>query len=532
MTAMVIRASRQSLLAGALFASTPLVQLVTGSLFVENVWAALILGASLAIVRFENEGEATELRTAGALFGAALAVKLIAAIYIAPAAGIAIWIAIRRRAFRPLLAAALLLAILAAPPYLYAFLKSGNPVFPFVNNLFRSPYFDATKSFTDRRFVVPMSWHTFYDSTFRSGMFFEGQGGGAGFQYLLLLIPAALLWRRRELWPLLAIGGTATIGLFAFLPNLRYCYPALPLFSIVIGGLLTEWPAITALAVAVTAVNAWFFPASGWYQNDFAPFRRDQVIEGLENSAPERKLIDYLNQSAPGEPVAFFATDVVAGLHAPAYTDTWHAYSYWTQLSAARSAAEAAAVLRERSIHYILAPVSLQTPVLLLDTFLREWAEPTGVTNGRMALFRLRETPVIAPRDNSPFPPGHWDDLDQRIEYAGAWIHDRQFAEPLAGSVTYSNVPGDSLRLSFTGSAITYIFTKALNRGIALVLIDGNERARIDTYSKDTVWRSERVFPAGRLGARTHSLEVRVLEKKNPASSGTYVDLDAIVVTP
>ncbi len=36
-------------LAATLFASTPLVQLVTGSLFVENVWAALILGAALAL---------------------------------------------------------------------------------------------------------------------------------------------------------------------------------------------------------------------------------------------------------------------------------------------------------------------------------------------------------------------------------------------------------------------------------------------------------------------------------------------------
>jgi hypothetical protein len=538
MTAMVIRVSRQWLppgrafVAGALFASTPLVQLVTGSLFVENVWAAMILGASLAIVRFEKEGDAAEIRIAGALFGAALAVKLIAAIYLAPAAVIAIWIAVRRRAVGALLSAALLFAILAVPPYLYAFVKSGNPVFPFLNNIFRSPYFDATKSFTDRRFVAPMSWHTFYDSTFRSGRFFEGQGGGAGFQYLLLLIPAALLVRRRELWPLLAIGGTATIGLFAFLPNLRYCYPALPLFSIAIGSLLAEWPPLIAAAVALTVLNAWFFPASGWYQNDFAPFRRDQVTEALENSAPERKLIEYLNQSAPGEPVAFFASDVVAGLHAPAYTDTWHAYSYWTQLSAARSATEAAAVLRERNIHHIVAPLSLQTPVPLLDTFLREWAEPEGVTNGRMGLFRLRETPSVTPRDNSPFPPGNWDDLDQRVEYTGAWIHDRQFAEPLAGSVTYSSVPGDSLRLSFTGSSITYIFTKALNRGIALVLIDGNERARIDTYSKETVWRSERVFTTARMGARTHTLEVRVLEKKNPASSGTYVDLDGIVVNP
>ena len=527
MTAMVIRISRHSLVAGALFASTPLVQLVTGSLFVENVWAAMILGGSLAIVRFEQEGEPAELRTAGALFGAALAVKLIAAIYIAPAAVIAVWIAVRRKSFPPLLSATLLLAMLAAPPYLYAFLKSGNPVFPFANAVFRSPFLDTTKSFTDGRFVAPFTWHTLYDTTFRSAIFFEGQGGGVGFQYLLLLIPAALLVHRRELWPLLAIGGTATLGLLVFLPNLRYCYPALPLFSIVIGAVLAEWPQAALAATALTLLNAWFLPASGWYQNDFAPFRRDQV-----SPAPERVLIDNLNRTAPGEPVALFGTDAVAGLHAPAYTDTWHSYQYWRQLSGARNSAEVAKALRERNIHHIMAPLSLETPTPLLDTFLREWAEPETVTSGQMGLFRLRETPVILPRDTSPFPPGAWDDLDRRIEYTGAWIHDSQFTQPLAGSVTYSSVPGDSLRLSFTGSAITYIFTKALNRGTALVLIDGKEQARIDMYSPETIWRSESVFPVPRSRARTHTLEVRVLENKDPASSGTYVDLDGIVVAP
>jgi len=149
-----------------------------------------------------------------------------------------------------------------------------------------------------------------------------------------------------------------------------------------------------------------------------------------------------------------------------------------------------------------------------------------------MGLFRLRATPSLIPRDTSPLPPGTWDDLDRRIEYTGAWIHDPQFTQPLAGTVTYSSVPGDSLRLSFTGSAITYIYTKALNRGIALVLIDGKEQARIDMYSPETIWRAETVFPVIRSRAGGHTLEVRVLENKDPASSGTYVDLDGIVVTP
>ncbi len=535
MAAMVVQVSRQWLglpagrafLVAALFASTPLVQLVSGSLFVENVWAAMILGASFAVVRYRETGEAAELRAAGALFGAALAVKLIAAVFVAPAAVIAVWAGARRKDLRPLLSAALLFAVLATPPYLYAFLKSGNPVFPFANTIFRSPHFDTSAPFVDPRFVAPLSWRTAYDATFRSEMFFESQGGGGGFQYFLLLIPAALLARRREVRLLLAIAGTATVLVFAFLHNLRYVYPALPLFSIVLGGLLAEGPLVFA-AVALTALNLWFLPASGWYHNDFALFRRAGVAGLLEVAAPERTLIEYLNRAAPGQPVAFFASDAIAGLNAPAYVNTWHTYEYSRLLSSARTAAEVAAILRERDVRYIIAPRSLNTTVPLLDTFLREWADPEGAVNGRMGVFLRRESPVLIRRELEPFPQGAFDDLDGRIEYTGAWIHDNQFVQPLARSVTYCDVQGDSLRFAFIGGGVTYIFTKARNRGIAEVLIDGSARVQIDLYSQETAWRSEQSFDG--LGAGKHIFELRVLGQKDPESSGTYVDLDGILV--
>lgn len=541
MAAMVAQASRQWLglsagrafLVAALFASTPLVQLVTGSLFVENVWAALILGASFELVRYWEKNRAADLSIAGALFGAALAVKLIAALFLAPAALIAVWIAVRRKDLRPLLTAAVCLALLAVPAYLFAYIKSGNPVFPFANTIFRSPYFDAREPFIDGRFMAPLSWRTPYDAVFRSGMFFEGQGGGAGFQYLLFLIPAILLpskmlAHRRAVWLLLVIGGASSLMVLGVLHNLRYLYPALPLFSIALGALFAEGHLMVVAGLALTAVNVWFLPSAGWYDSDFALFRRAEVAQSIEASAPERNLVEYLNQSAPGQPVAFFASDGIAGLHARAYANTWHTYGYSRLLSSARSAADVAAILRQRDIRHIIAPRSLETTVPLLDTFLREWAEPENVASGAMALFRLRDAPVVIPRELVPFPPGAFDDLDNRIEYTGAWIHDNQFVQPLSGSVTYCDVPGGSLRFAFTGTGITYIFTKARNRGIAEVWIDGEERAQMDLYSRATVWRSERSFDG--LGPGKHTFELRVLGKKTPAARGAYVDLDGIII--
>ena len=525
MAGMIAQVSRRWLSA-ALFVSTPLAVLVTGSLFVENIWAALILGAALAVVRYDEDSKAAELYTAAALFGAALAVKLIAAMFVAPAAVILGWIAIRRRQAAALAPAALLLALTAAPPYLYSFIKSGNPVFPFANNIFRSPYFEA-QPFVDPRFAAPLSWRTLYDATFRSALYIEGQGGSAGFQYFLLLLPALLLVRKRSSRILAAIGVVASLAIFAALHNLRYTYAALPLFSILIGGLLAEPFAPFAFA-ALAALNAGFLASSGWYQNDFVFFRKSQEAAYLKSAAPERVLIDRLNREAPGEPVAFFGTDAIAGLHAPAFTASWHSNEYWQRLRGARTGADVAATLRSLGIRHVLAPASRQDQLPLFETFLREWLDPDGPARGRVALFRLRDAALVLPRELPALPAGAYDDLDGRIEFTGAWIHDRQFSEPANGSVTYCDVPGASLRFAFTGSELTYVFTKALNRGVALVLLDGAEQARIDQYARRTQWRASRTF--GGLAPGRHGLEIRVTGERDPSSAGAFVDLDQLIV--
>src|ERR1039457_2029624 len=58
-----------------LFATTPMVQLVTGSLFVENLLAAFLLGMMTAVWRFGESGERRFLYLAAALGGTAMASK-------------------------------------------------------------------------------------------------------------------------------------------------------------------------------------------------------------------------------------------------------------------------------------------------------------------------------------------------------------------------------------------------------------------------------------------------------------------------
>ena len=74
------------------------------------------------------------------------------------------------------------------------------------------------------------------------------------------------------------------------------------------------------------------------------------------------------------------------------------------------------------------------------------------------------------------------------------------------------------------------MFTRALNRGIAEVRIDGSPAVRINEYSAPTLWQEKQRF--GGLSPGAHTLEVRVSGDKDPASSGLFVDLDAFEVEP
>jgi hypothetical protein len=121
-----------------------------------------------------------------------------------------------------------------------------------------------------------------------------------------------------------------------------------------------------------------------------------------------------------------------------------------------------------------------------------------------------------------------YDDTSERIEYSGHWVKDTQFQAASNGTLTYSNVPGDRLRFVFQGVGVTLLYTKAFNRGMADVLVDGALAGSLDMYSADVQFQRRAAF--GPLKAGTHALELQVRASKNPKSSNYVVDLDAIEV--
>jgi Dolichyl-phosphate-mannose-protein mannosyltransferase len=546
--------SGPALLIVAMFAATPVVQLVTCSLFSENLWVALALGAVWALAQYREQRSERLFYAAFILLGGAAATKYAALAFLAPAAAIALVVRWRRPGMlRAVCGAVLVFLVFAAPPYLTAYLKTGNPVYPFLNSVFRSPYFDSAVSFTGAAANFPITPRTPYDLTFHTSRLPEVQDGATGFQYFLFL-PLALLLLvpgfRKCRVPLPDGRGSETLSSFSFIafvlfailtmriqPHLRYLYAAFPFATVVIAWAFAAlrtldralYRVATALSIVLFFLNLYFLPTADWFHKDsyvnaLSSRARTQY---LAEHAPVRNLIDYLNRMHPGAAVAFFETTSTAGLHGVAYTDSWHSPEFHARIVQALSADDCRRLMLEHGVKYFVAPSpdsAISFSEVQLQRFLARCTEPES-RSGNFYVAKLR--PDGACRPNVGPPEHEYDPSDEHIEYEGPWGRG-PFPQTSRGMITASNTAGASFHFSFNGTEVTYVYTKAFNRGIAEISIDGISQGDLDLYSASTQWQSRSRFVCGQRGP--HTLVVRVTGHKNPNSMDTFVDVDEIVV--
>jgi hypothetical protein len=535
----------------ALFAASPMVQLVTGSLFVENLLAAMVLGAMTAIWRFGEAGEKKFLYVAAALGGSAMAIKAGALVFAAFALLFATvearrhWKSLGPRPAASCALAGALFLVAALPPYAIAYWKTGNPLFPFLNQRFHSRLLDSKVEIRDARFRQPLTWGTPYGITFHTNQWYEGQDGSFGFQYLMfapLALLALLVVRQRPAVSSAVVALGASVVILESEPNARYLYAALPLLSIpfaaVLGWTLSHqrrlYRALLLYILLCTALNAWFLPASSYYHKDFylrAPLSRLAREQSVGHTAPVRDAIAYFNRAHPGSAVLFTADSFVAGLTGEVYENHWHQANVMEQIRGARDLKELRRLLEGWKVQYFIAriPAAHQyiRPPLLRELLFR-CSQPERQFEG-FYVARLRAD------CDAPAPPrvlvvrsGAYDDFDPSIQFSGDWIQDDEFSGPYRHTVSYAEDAGAEASLVFEGTSLTYVFTKAPNRGLAEIVIDGIGRGAADLYSPDVQWQSRLQF-AG-LGSGRHVVVVRVLGQKQPASQGRFVDLDAFEI--
>ena len=510
-----------SLITGIL-AATPLLHLTSTSMFIENFWAAMIVGALLAI-------EQGEIMLAATLAGASGASKLLG---LTPAPILVLYAFWKTKRLH-LAAAAVFLAI-AIVPYARAYWITGNPVFHYANAVFKSPLMPSDHSFTDSRYPPRLSWRTLYDVTFHTDLFVESEPGTAGYQWLWFL-PLSLVAIRRASAMERAALATAVfmvVLVFSRQASLRYVETAMPLVAIAFGPaalaiVKDRWTrrAATAIGIGILALNLFQMPASGGYHRDFClmPFSAREREQYVTRLAPERQLIAQVNRIASGAPVAFLVGDEIAGLRGPAWSSNWHTPKFSERLLVARSVEALINIVRDFHVEYLLAPGERHPqfiPESPLDVFLQTSTDSLAEA-GVLRLVKLRGS--ITPVDLPLAVAGTYDDSNARIIYTGRWYLDQAFAQAARGTVSYSSDPGAGLRFSFNGTKVTYYFTKAFNRGKAAVEIDGMPKGTLDLYSTDAMWQAHVTFDG--LPAGLHTLVIRSAGPKD-----TYIDVDQLVV--
>jgi len=537
-----------ALLLAALFAATPLAQLVTGSLFVENLWALLGFGALISLALYREARRGQFLYLAFVLLGAAVATKAIALAFLPGVGLIVVWTWWRRRGqpahtIRQAALAGLCFLVFAIPPYWTAAAKTGNPVFPYFPGVFPGKFQHMAEGFAGPPPTGPRTFAAPFDLTFHTGLYREVQDGAMGFQYFLFL-PLALALLHRK-WPDIARLSGLTFALFTIAtlradPTSRYFYAALPMATVFIAAAFASLRGLDPrlyrlsiiLAVAVLCLDVYFIPSSGWMFKDFVtnPASRQARLDYLTAHAPERNLVAYLNRTHPGAPVAFFESNAIAGLHGPALTTTWHNVDFYNRMLDARSPAECRHILEDNGVRFVIAPLaSSGIPITTTpeEAFLKQCTEPDS-TSGNFYAGHVKDwCPAEPEQPPEVLQPGEYDDWDARLGYRGLWSRLR-FGEASKGTLTASESAGAELVVRFEGSEVIYVYTKAFNRGMAEVVLDGASQGTLDLYSPAIEWRTATPFRA--TGPGPHTLQIRVTGRKNPAATGVFVDVDTVIV--
>ena len=355
-----------------LLASTPLMVAETSSLYVENLLGAFLLAALYAVLALRDKVAPPSQAIAifFLLAAGAMQTKVIGVLWLAPLAAYGALIALRAPRATPdartTLAVAGALAI-GAWPYINAWMRTGSPVFPFMNRIFRSPLADSTTSFDNPMYRIPLGPTSLHDLFLDSHRFLEGADGAAGLHWLLLLPLVAIALVRRKppeivaCTVLFAFYGVAVYMQQAYL---RYLFPGFLLLA-VLGAWASE-PFVGARRVALlllggvlVVLNVRFIPSGNWPNAQLCPmcaFDRFAREDFTATYMGDRIVADYLNRNLRDARVGFLMLNAPspAGYVGYSRSSNWHDDQFYKLMVTTKSADDVEAAVRKYGLTHIV----------------------------------------------------------------------------------------------------------------------------------------------------------------------------------
>lgn len=294
-----------ALAAAAVFASHPLTAHFASTMQVDGPIAAVLL--HLAADMATTRGRLASPWVTGAMLGLLAGLKVSNVLYVFLPIAWWAWCAVRDRDWKPFAVMFVLAAIVGGASYAYATLITGNPVFPFLNSVFKSSFLPPI-DLHDTRWDTGVEWRAIWDLTFATTRFSEAAPGAAGVGLIVALpgLLAMIVARRDSRWIGLWLLVSGAL-MFWQIQYLRYVFPAIAvLVTIGIAGLGRYLPrfAFAGVVVLLVVANACLMPATSWIARD-NPWGR-LVHEGVAGKAglvrsmlPERALLDRLYLRMP-----------------------------------------------------------------------------------------------------------------------------------------------------------------------------------------------------------------------------------------
>ena len=396
----------------AAYLSAPLFGLVTGSLYVDNFWSLMTFSAFYVVAK----GQLSFVRrwyVAVFFLSVAMATKVMS-VFIIPVFVIYFFWQAREDSIglpaviKTIVGSALLLALIGGKTYWFALYETGNPVFPFMNDIFKSEYYGTKTAFNNPLYTQGFSSLTLlYDLTMDSSRFLESFDGAFGFLWLMFL-PASLLYLARGmtssvLFSVLMVMAIVA-GVFSKQAYIRYIIPVMPLALYFMCHMFSrgfQYPPFRNLSVLslvlVVALNISLFTSSSHYQRGLFDYDFDGYIK---QHVPVRILVDHLNETDPGRNVLFMgrAPYFAAELKAEAYAENWYFPLINAKLIGGDSAIGLSQIIKDYDLQYVVfLKDELEARLGLVDAVKQNFTVVKTV--GGAVLARLNEDVIFSPKD-------------------------------------------------------------------------------------------------------------------------------------
>ena len=314
--------------------------------------------------------------------------------------------------------------------------------------------------------------------------------------------------------PLLSVPFAALVG-WAAATGVRWLYGAL-----------------LAFVVASTAMNMRFMPSDSYYHRDFClrlPFSRAEHTAIAPRPLPSAKS-STISIATTATPRSSEQDSSIAGLDADIFENHWHQITNYWRIRDMKTVPQMIQLMQSWGIEYFISPNPILATKSSLPSSRRcstvapkpssKWATSTSPGCSLPAVRARSATPSSSARDGTTTPT-----LRSSSAAIGPKINPSPNRLATPSPTPTSPAPRwDPLRRQ----SLHLRYTKAPNRGMASVTIDGTEQPAVDLYSPKIEWQSSTrfcCFPFGR-----HTAIIKLTGRSDPHSTGTFVDLDFFTI--